>query len=345
MTMFAVPHKRSALINDSLSQQTPLKKSVIRYETIYHLLKIRNFTKNHIIRLVYQNEKNQMISVDGLYLKFPSALLEDSPTNYHYEVIYVYFSSLADPERSVLRRSDCELCKNVISQEWTILSEKILSVIPTRQIHNIVALYQSFVPCPEKFNLTYLRKLASCKKNCLNNMIDMDMQDDYCSTSFENKGGMEMNFPSSSFTTTHRVQLQIYSKNVVVSYKQIDKVSGVVRLCDFLVKQDILAYTDFLQATQLVLSLLQENGQFLNTFSCNNTLQTSLSKLSRISDQLAVTSYKNENNVASASSQRKRKIGIVEKDTDVDTLYISDKCNDLNEQTPPLDFVQYLLKY
>ena len=53
------------------------QEKIMRCEALFHLIKVKTFTKQHLIRVVYINETGVEVSTNALDLKFSSIRLDD----------------------------------------------------------------------------------------------------------------------------------------------------------------------------------------------------------------------------------------------------------------------------
>ena len=52
--------------------ESPVTKNTMRCDAVFHLLKVKTFTKQHLIRIVYRNENGFAIFTNALLLKYAS---------------------------------------------------------------------------------------------------------------------------------------------------------------------------------------------------------------------------------------------------------------------------------
>ena len=271
-------------------QKSLKRKTTLRCEAIFHLLKIKKFTKQHIIRIVYANKNNEIISTNALRLEFSSAS-HDRNDSERCELVYVYYDWTLPSH--LVHRSSCILHKCNEMDEWILTDEIILSSIHIVHMDSIINLYHDFTKDMNEFNLTILRKIASKKSNI--KTLDASL------SLMSNTKNLDCsNFTENNYTK-HTLEVQIYSKSVIISHKQTDITSNIIISLDYLAKNDILAYVDFLQLNQIIFAI-EENKDIENNVT--SLFHISLLKLSRLSDRLCEYENKNE----SISLQKRRKL-------------------------------------
>ena len=252
------------------------EKRVMRCDALFHLMKIRTFTKQNILRINYSDENNVLVFTNALRLKFGTVRLDDETES---EIVYFHFDAVA--ARHVLYRSACLLEKDDAYGEWKVKNEKVLSRVEICHLEELLNLYMSYVEKQEHFNLTALRRIA-CRKNS-------DKSREVYLQNFASDNGHST--PTVNITR-HVLQLQLHINSVVFSHKQYDFPSTSERSFDYLVKKDILSYVDFLKLNQVIFAL--ENAQNGNTMNNDSVFRSSISKLDYISEQLSQVHEKNK---------------------------------------------------
>ena len=251
----------------------------MRCEALFHLIKVKTFTKEHLIRVVYVDETGDETSTNALDLKFSSIRLDDKTGR---EIVYIRYNFMTGIH--VLFRSGCTLEKLNENGEWIIKNEIILSWIEIGHLEELTNLYLSFTEGVENFNLTSLRKIASKKSN--NKIKDVMLQNHVHVELYDDKGGEDGCLPSGGLNMTHHVlELQLHVGSVVFSHQQYNISLVDQGSLDYLVKNDILSYIDFLRLNQIILAyeINQRNCMKPNSL----TQQSSLLKLDYICEQLA----------------------------------------------------------
>lgn len=240
-------------------------RKIMRCEVLFHLIKIRSFTKNHLIRLVYIDSSGVKICTNALNLKFSSIRTNEEESQ---ELVFMRYDF--NEGNHTLYRSRCFLERHDKNDEWVIKSEYILSYIEVRHLDELLNLYLSFTNGVENFNLTTLRKIAS--KNSTEKVKEVILQNHNLEVS------SALNF------THHIIELCLHMKTVVFSHRQIE--TFLVETVDYLAKNDILSYIDFLRLNQIIL-LYETNQQNSIDFNCYSFQQpSSLYKLDYICEQL-----------------------------------------------------------
>ena len=263
------------------------EKRVMRCEAVFHLMKIRTFTKQNILRINYSDENGILVSTNALRLKFGTIRLNDETES---EIVYFHFDVVAN--HHILYRSVCCLEKDDDHGEWKIKHEKVLSRVEICHLEELLNLYMSYVEKQKHFNLTTLRKIA-CKKNNDDRSREVYLQNFTSSNEIALGHHYPVLTPTANITR-HVLQLQLHSNCVVFSHKQYDFPSSSERSFDYLVKKDILAYVDFLKLSQMILALENErNGNTMNNDS-SSVFRSSILKLDYISEQLSQARERNK---------------------------------------------------
>ena len=197
------------------------------------------------------------------------------------EIVYIRYNFMTGIH--VLFRSGCTLEKHNENGEWIIKNEIILSWLEIGHLEELTNLYLSFTEGIENFNLTSLRKIASKKSN---NKIKDVMLQNHVHVELYDKGDEDGCLPSGGLNMTHHVlELQLHVGSVVFSHQQYNISLVDQGSFDYLVKNDILSYIDFLRLNQIILAyeINQRNCMKPNSL----TQQSSLLKLDYICEQLA----------------------------------------------------------
>ena len=261
------------------------EKRVMRCEAVFHLMKIRTFTKQNILRINYSDKNGILVSTNALRLKFGTIRLDDATES---EIVYFHFDAVAG--HHILYRSACWLEKDDGRGEWKIKHEKVLSRVEICHLEELLNLYMSYVEKQKHFNLTTLRKIA-CRKNS-DRSREIYLQN-FASSNEIALGHCPVLTPTANITR-HVLQLQLHVNCVVFSHKQYDFPSSSERSFDYLVKKDILAYVDFLKLSQMILALENErNGNTMNKDS-SSAFRSSILKLDYISEQLSRARERNK---------------------------------------------------
>ena len=291
-TSFWRTYKKRTRVKMSLSVtkgkflQNYNEKKVMRCEALFHLMKIRTFTKQNILRINYSDENGILVSTNALRLKFGTIRLDDETES---EIVYFHFDVVAG--HHILYRSACCLEKDDDHGEWKIKHEKVLSRVEICHLEELLNLYMSYVEKQKHFNLTTLRKIA-CRKNSDDRSREVYLQN-FASSNEIALGHCPVLTPTANITR-HVLQLQLHVNCVVFSHKQYDFPSSSERSFDYLVKKDILAYVDFLKLSQMILALENErNGNTMNNDS-SSVFRSSILKLDYISEQLSRSREKNK---------------------------------------------------
>ena len=132
---------------------TKNREKIMRCEALFHLIKVKTFTKEHLIRVVYIDETGVETSTNALDLKFSSIRPDDKTGR---EIVYIRYNFMTGIH--VLFRSGCTLEKLNENGEWIIKNEIILSWLEIGHLEELTNLYLSFTEGIENFNLTSLRK-------------------------------------------------------------------------------------------------------------------------------------------------------------------------------------------
>ena len=250
----------------------------MRCEALFHLIKVKTFTKEHLIRVVYIDGTGVKASTNALDLKFSSIRPDDKTGR---EIVYIRYNFMTGIH--VLFRSGCTLEKLNENGEWIIKNEIILSWLEIGHLEELTNLYLSFTEGIENFNLTSLRRIASKKSN---NKIKDVMLQNHVHVELYDKGDEDGCLPSGGLNMTHHVlELQLHVGSVVFSHQQYNISLVDQGSLDYLVKNDILSYIDFLRLNQIILAyeINQRNCMKPNSL----THQSSLLKLDYICEQLA----------------------------------------------------------
>ena len=286
------------------------EKKVMRCDALFHLMKIRTFTKQNILRVNYSDENGILVSTNALRLKFGTIRLNDETES---EIVYFHFDVVAN--HHILYRSVCCLEKDDDHGEWKIKHEKVLSRVEICHLEELLNLYMSYVEKQKHFNLTTLRKIA-CKKNNDDRSREVYLQN-FASSNEIALGHYYPILTPTADITRHVLQLQLHSNCVVFSHKQYDFPSNIERSFDYLVKKDVLAYVDFLKLSQMILALESERNENTMNNDSSSVFRSSILKLDYISEQLSRSREKNK------VLKRKRRF--------------RDICDEvLREDTPPL---------
>lgn len=242
-------------------------RKIMRCEVLFHLIKIRSFTRNHLIRIVYIDSTGVEICTNALNLKFSSIRSKEEGSQ---ELVFMRYDFVEG--KHILYRSRCFLEKHNRSDEWLIKSEIVLSWIEVNHLDELVNLYLSFTSGLEKFNLTTLRKIAS--KKSTEKLKDVILQNHT----------LELDNTASALNfTQHVLELQMHMKSVVFSHRQIN--TFVPESVDYLARNDILSYIDFLRMNQIIL-IHETNQQNCMDINSSSIQQSSLYKLDYICEQL-----------------------------------------------------------
>ena len=97
------------------------RKKVIRCDALFHLIKIKNFTKKHLFRLVFIDENGVEVVTNALGLEISSVRIKDKAAR---EIVYIRHNFTSGIH--ILYRSGCTLEKHQ-GGEWVIKNEIILS--------------------------------------------------------------------------------------------------------------------------------------------------------------------------------------------------------------------------
>ena len=315
-TSFWRTYKKRTRVKMSLSVtkgkflQNYNEKKVMRCDALFHLMKIRTFTKQNILRINYSDENGILVSTNALRLKFGTIRLDDATES---EIVYFHFDVVAN--HHILYRSVCCLEKDDDHGEWKIKHEKVLSRVEICHLEELLKLYMSYVEKQKHFNLTTLRKIA-CKKNNDDRSREVYLQN-FASSNEIALGHYYPILTPTADITRHVLQLQLHSNCVVFSHKQYDFPSNIERSFDYLVKKDVLAYVDFLKLSQMILALESERNENTMNNDSSSVFRSSILKLDYISEQLSRSREKNK------VLKRKRRF--------------RDICDEaLRENTPPL---------
>ena len=254
------------------------QEKIMRCEALFHLIKVKTFTKQHLIRVVYINETGVEVSTNALDLKFSSIRLDDKAGR---EIVYIRYNFMTGIH--VLFRSGCTLERHNANGECHIKNEIILSWIEIGHLEELINQYLSFTEGIENFNLTSLRKIASKKSS---NKIKDVMLQNQVHVDIYGKGNEDNCLPLGLSMTHHILELQLHVGSVVFSHQQYNISLVDQGSLDYLVKNDILSYIDFLRLNQIILAY--EINQ-RNCIKPNSSLtqQSSLLKLDYICEQLA----------------------------------------------------------
>ena len=302
--------KMSLSITNGKFLQNYNEKKVMRCDALFHLMKIRTFTKQNILRVNYSDENGILVSTNALRLKFGTIRLNDETES---EIVYFHFDVVAN--HHILYRSVCCLEKDDDHGEWKIKHEKVLSRVEICHLEELLNLYMSYVEKQKHFNLTTLRKIA-CKKNNDDRSREVYLQN-FASSNEIALGHYYPILTPTADITRHVLQLQLHSNCVVFSHKQYDFPSNIEKSFDYLVKKDVLAYVDFLKLSQMILALESERNENTMNNDSSSVFRSSILKLDYISEQLSRSREKNK------VLKRKRRF--------------RDICDEvLRENTPPL---------
>ena len=63
------------------------QRKIMRCEALFHFMKVKTFTKKHLIRVVYVDETGVEVSTNALHLKFSSIRLDDDTEKR--EIVYI----------------------------------------------------------------------------------------------------------------------------------------------------------------------------------------------------------------------------------------------------------------
>lgn len=254
------------------------QKHVMRCDSVFHLLKVKSFTKKQLIRLIYMDEDACLIFTNGLRLKFSSFRSDGGGES---EIVYIRFDFFG--RNRALYRSRCWLEKCESSGNWNIRNEKILSRIQIGHLNEIIELYAGYTSGLEDFNLTRLRKIITKKSSRVVREILLENR------TLDNKDNLEQlsEFPAKINSTRHILELQMHLGSLVFSHRQYDNANAEISL-DYLVKNDIISNLDFLRLSRLIFALHEEQCASSEIGSSSNLLShSSASKLDCICEQLA----------------------------------------------------------
>ena len=248
----------------------------MRCEALFHFIKVKTFTKQHLIRVVYVDETGVEVSTNALHLKFSSIRLDDDTGKR--EIVYVRHDFMTGIH--ILYRSGCILEKHAENNDWLIKKEIVLSWIEIGHVEELINLYLNFTDGLENFNLTFLRKIA-CKKS--NRRVKDTKLQSHVHQLYDEKNHAKC-CSGINNKTHHVLELQLHVGSVVFSHQQYNECLPHQCSLDYLVKNDILSYIDFLRLNQIILTYE------MNRHSCiegnNLTHQSSLLKLDYICEQL-----------------------------------------------------------
>jgi hypothetical protein len=233
------------------------QKASMRFDALYNLIAIKRFTKSHLFRVVYSDSKGDLVSANALKLEYSFSFRRTSPECEGWiEIVYVYIDAA---HGHFINRSQVFLESNdAASSDCYIKHEHLLSSIAIQNLDVLIDLFSAFQD-NNSFNLTHLRKVASSKSLSKTSEILSDASN-----------------------IRHVVCVQLWTKTVLLVHKCYNNLDGTMISCEYLIKNDILSYVDFLKITSTVMKL--ENDQY---FGYNEELlYTSLAKLSAISDNL-----------------------------------------------------------
>ena len=254
---------------------------VMRCDAIFHLMKIKTFTKRHLIRIKYMNINGEFVSTNALRLKFPSIRTNDDTQCE--EIIYIHSDFRA------LFRSWCSLSKNETHEEWSITSENILSRTDIMHLDELTKLFASYTGGTfNNFNLTTLRKTAQKKSNN-DDAKEIVLHSHVLLEELNGFDHQNTGYLASAITTIrHVLKLQIHVGSVVFSHAQFDS-SGKQICLDYLAKSDIISFVEFLRLNMAIFSLQTKNDYRLTTDKneTSSVFHASVLKLDFLCEQLA----------------------------------------------------------
>ena len=255
------------------------QRKIMRCEALFHFIKVKTFTKQHLIRVVYVDETGVEVSTNALHLKFSSIRLNDDNTEKR-EIVYIRHDFMTGIH--ILYRSGCILEKHAENNDWLIKKEIVLSWIEIGHVEELINLYLNFTDGLENFNLTFLRKIASKKSNI--RVKDTKLQS-HVHQLYDEKNHAKCCSGINNITH-HVLELQLHVGSVVFSHQQYNECLPHQCSLDYLVKNDILSYVDFLRLNQIILTY-EMNRQHSCIEANNLTHQSSsLLKLDYICEQL-----------------------------------------------------------
>ena len=271
----------TGVVQSSISK---IQKHVIRCDAVFHLMKIRAFTKQHLLRIIYLDENASLVCTNALRLEFSSFQTDGEN---EYEIVYIHLDFSGS--RHTLYRSRCFLEKYDESGNYIVKNENVLSYIEAEHLEEIIKTYEGYTREFENFNLTELRKLASRKSN--KRVREVILQNN----SFTETRKNELENPTDlteKKTIRHVFELQMHIGAVVFSHTQ-SRISNDVCV-DYLVKNDILSYVEFLKLNQIILGLQIDHQGAIENENSSTSSQKSLMKLGHICDRLAKDREKSE---------------------------------------------------
>ena len=74
---------------DFATMQKTSKKPIMRYDAVFHFLEIRKFTKQHLLRVLYLDKRNEWVASNGLRLEYSSVCENSLQQANRFELVYV----------------------------------------------------------------------------------------------------------------------------------------------------------------------------------------------------------------------------------------------------------------
>lgn len=234
------------------------QRASMRYDAVYNLVTVKRFTKRHLFRVIYSDSKGDLISANALRLEHSFSFRKNSPECQGWvEILYVYIDSV---HGNFINRSQVFLETNGSSSDCYIKQEHLLSSIDVQSLDVLINLFCTFQDEDLSMNLTHLRKLAISKHLSKSSQVVTN-------------------------NLRHAVSVQLWTKTVLLVHQCFNNLNGKMLSCEYLIKNDILSYIDFIKITNTIVKL--ENSQYFECGYNEDMLYTSLAKLSAISDNFA----------------------------------------------------------